>query len=261
VTDADLARRLSMAVGGAIEVERVTPEIARVHTPFLFADGDELVIRLRELPSANGRRYEWTDLAHTIMHLSYWMEVDALGEGKRGQLLEEALGRLGIRNEDGELILDATTEDLGGTLLQFAQGLLQVADLEYLSQERVRSTFVDDLRRLLGDRFGERAQLDYVDAERDPQSLYKLTCLLNHAPRPVAVLAIPNDDACRDATIALQQFRAWGRRLFATGVFEEQESINRTVLARFTNVVDKGFSSLAGNEGDILGYLEEALGE
>jgi hypothetical protein len=258
VTDAELARRLSMAVGGAIEIERVTPEIARVHTPFLFADGDELVIRLRELPSANGSRYEWTDLAHTIMHLSYWMDVDALGEGKRGQLLEEALGRLGIRNEDGELILDATTEDLGGTLLQFAQGLLQVADLEYLSQERVRSTFVDDLKRLLSERFGQRAQFDYVD-ERDPQELYRLTCLLNHAPRPVAVLAIPNDDACRDATIALQQFRTWGRRLFATGVFEEQESINRKVLARFTDVVDKGFSSLAGNESEIISYLEESL--
>ncbi len=258
MTDAELARRLSMAVGGAIEIERVTPEIARVHTPFLFADGDELVIRLRELPSANGRRYEWTDLAHTIMHLSYWMDVDALGEGKRGQLLEEALGRLGIRNEDGELILDATTEDLGGTLLQFAQGLLQVADLEYLSQERVRSTFVDDLKRLLSERFGQRAQFDYVD-ERDPQELYRLTCLLNHAPRPVAVLAIPNDDACRDATIALQQFRTWGRRLFATGVFEEQESINRKVLARFTDVVDKGFSSLAGNESEIISYLEESL--
>jgi hypothetical protein len=259
VTDAELARRLSMAVGGAIEIERVTPEIARVHTPFLFADGDELVIRLRELPGANGRRYEWTDLAHTIMHLSYWMDVDALDEGRRGQLLEEALGHLGIRNEQGELILNATAEDLGGTLLQFAQGLLQVADLEYLTQEPVRSTFLDDLRRLLDDRFGERAHFDYVDAERDPQGLYGLTCLLNHAPRPVAVLAIPNDDACRDATIALQQFRTWGRRLFATGVFEEQESINRKVLARFTDVVDKGFSSLAGNEPEIISYLEESL--
>lgn len=256
MTEVDLARRLSMAVGAEIETERVSPEITRVETPFLFADGDHLVIRLREL---NGQRYEWTDLAHTYMHLSYWMDIDTLSSGKRAQLLEGVLHRHDVEDRDGELVLPTSADDLGSKLLHFAQALVQVADLEFLTQERVQSTFVDDLRSMLADRFGERAHFDYVDPELDPKRLYPITCLLDDVPRPVAVLAVPGDDACRDATIVLQQFRAWDRPLFSTGIFEEQETINRKALARFTDVVDKAFSSLAGNESDIVRYVEQTL--
>lgn len=256
MTDVDLARRLSMAVGAEIAVERVSPEITRVETPFVFADGDHLVIRLCEL---NGEHYEWTDLAHTYMHLSYWIDIDTLCSGKRAEILEGVLRRHDVEDRDGELVLAASADDLGSKLLHFSQALVQVADLEYLTQERVRSTFVEDPRAMLADTFGDRAQFDYVDPEQDLKRLYPITCLLDDAPRPFAVLAIPGDDACRDATIVLQQFHAWERPLFSTGVFEDQETINRKVLARFTDVVDKAFSSLAGNESEIVRYVERAM--
>jgi hypothetical protein len=42
---------------------------------------------------------------------------------------------------------------------------------------------------------------------------------------------------------------------------EEQESRNRKAVARFSDVVDKQFSFLHGNENEIVGYLAERLGE
>ena len=61
----------------------------------------------------------------------------------------------------------------------------------------------------------------------------------------------------RDATIALHQFEKWEIPHFALGVFEDQETINRKVLARFSDVCDKQFASL--NRDRISQYIQGQL--
>jgi len=83
--------------------------------------------------------------------------------------------------------------------------------------------------------------------------------VLNEAGTPVAVFALLNDDNTRDATIALQAFRSWGKELFSTAIFQDQETINRRVLAKFSNVCDKQFATLTGQEDEVMAYLKKAL--
>jgi hypothetical protein len=95
----------------------------------------------------------------------------------------------------------------------------------------------------------------------DPQGMYRVDCRINSMTRPLFIFALPNDDRARDATIALLQFEKWGVPHRSLGIFQDREAINRKVLARFSDVCEKQFSSLSGNLNRIQRYLEDALDE
>lgn len=69
-----------------------------------------------------------------------------------------------------------------------------------------------------------------------------------------------SDDRTRDATITILQFEKWGMQFHSIGIFEDQESINRRVLARFSDIVGKQYSSLRSNEERIGRYIRELAG-
>ena len=62
-----------------------------------------------------------------------------------------------------------------------------------------------------------------------------------------------------DATIALLQFEKWGILFRSLAICEDQEAVNRKVLARFSDVCEKQFSSLTTNRGRIHRFLSEFI--
>jgi hypothetical protein len=79
-------------------------------------------------------------------------------------------------------------------------------------------------------------------------------------PKPLYVFALPSDDRVRDATIALLQFERWGQIPRSLGIFEDQEQTSRKVLARFSDVCEKQFSSLSANKDRIAKFLDDVIG-
>jgi len=77
--------------------------------------------------------------------------------------------------------------------------------------------------------------------------------------RPLLVYALPNEKKIQEATINLLTFERWGLKSQSLGVFEEQGRINRRVLAKFTDVCDKAFSSLEENRDRIRDYLQRII--
>ena len=228
----------------------------RVLTPFRFDDGDHLAIVLKQ----QGSEWELSDEAHTFMHLTYDIDEQDLHRGTRQKIISNTLSTFRVDDRDGELVLSVSGEQYGDALYSFVQALLKITDLSYLSRERAQSTFLDDFRSLFTESVPEdRRTFDWHDSWRDPQGMYTVDCRINGMARPLFVHALPNDGKTRDATISLLQFEKWEVPFRSLAIFEDQESINRKVLARFSDVCDKQFSSLVSNRDRIARFLDEAI--
>ena len=228
----------------------------RVLTPFLFEDGDHLAIVLKK----DGARWVLSDEAHTFMHLSYDIDERDLHRGTRQKIIANALSTFGIEDHDGELVIGVTEGCYGDALYSFIQALLKISDVSYLSQERVKSTFMEDFRELLDAAIpAERRTFDWHDSNNDPGAKYTVDCRVNGMPRALFVHALGNDDRTRDATIGLLQFEKWEIPFRSLAIFQDQEAINRKVLARFSDVCEKQYSSLAANRERITRFLNESI--
>ena len=225
----------------------------RVFTPFMFEDGDHLVIVLKK----DGENWLLSDEGHTYMHLTYDLEEKDLRSGNRQKVITNALSSFSVSDRFGELLTPIRDGQYGDALYSFVQALLRIADVTLLTRDRVRSTFMEDFRVFIEQTVPRQmCKFDWHDPQHDPEGLYAIDCRIEvPSETPLFIYALPSDDKVKDATIGLHQYERWLIPHRGVGVFENQEDINRKSLARFSDVCDKQFSNLATNKERLSRYI------
>ncbi|MFH1635173.1 MAG: hypothetical protein ABIG63_14365, partial [Chloroflexota bacterium] len=124
----------------------------------------------------------------------------------------------------------------------------------------VKSTFMEDFRVFIEKQVPEeRRKFDWHHPQYDPEGSYSVDCRLNDMKPALMLFALPTDTKTRDATITLLQFERWGLDFRSLSIFENQEEINRKVLARYSDVSDKQYSNLTANRDRISRFLDDVL--
>lgn len=230
----------------------------RVYTPFVYDDGDHLGIVLKR----DDKGWLLSDEGSTYMRLTLKVDEETLfdPDGNRYRLLLNALSSFEIEDREGELAIEVEGEDYGSALYKLVQGLIKVSDINYLSRERVASTFIEDFQDLIAEVVpAERYKFNWYDNKLDPKKVYPVDCKINGMRKPLFVYALQNDQKVRTATISIYKFREWNIPFQPIGIFEDQGHINNRSLEMFMNVCEVLYPNINSNKQRISNYLKEKI--
>lgn len=245
---AALARRLCEQLCRDVAVVERPDGVLMLRTGFEFPDGDRFPIRIEEIGPGGVRL---TDYGHTIMHLSYDHDVDAILKGARGVLLDQIVREGGVERDGAVFYLDTPIPRLSEAVFQFGQVLTRVHDLGLLSRSSVLSSFYEDLGVALREAVAddERVEPDYTPTGLGNGSAYSVDFRIRcESGRPLFLYGIPNRDKARLTTITLSWFHMQKLTFDSLLVFRDIKAIPPLDLERLANVGGEMLGSLAAKE-------------
>jgi hypothetical protein len=216
-----------------------------ISTPFRFPDGDALLMIAEPTPTGGVRL---SDFGHTLMHLSYSMDVDDLMKpGNRNDLFNKILADHGVGFKRGAIYVETVVTEIGQAVFNLSQALSQVFDISFLSRTRVSYTFYEDLEKAIFD-LAPRASIhkDYIVEDRKNAADYPIDYRIDFpgATEPLFLFGVPTNEKAKLATLIIQHWHSEEIAFVSFVVYQDQTKISRPDVARLSNVGDQSIASL-----------------
>ena len=229
---------LKQQFNGHIELKEKRPGIMQLLVPLFHEDGDMVDIFLQEAQEPGLIRV--CDHAMTVMRLSYSLEIDT---PNKERILRQIVAENGIVEDNGNLFIEARPERLYPAIMQFAQAIAKVANLEVLRREIVRSLFYESLEEFIGVSLTQYPckHQTYPIPDRDELEVdYEFPM----DSRPIYLFGVKDAGKARLATVFCLEFEKARLSSRSMAVHENFEELNRKDRQRILSAVDKHFPTL-----------------
>ena len=237
----DILENLKAEFNRHVAFRQKRPGVVQVLAPLFHEDGDMIDIFL-DMPKEEVAPIRICDHGLTLMRLSYSYDVETPTKQK---IFSRILSENGISEDRGRLYLETTAEGLYPALLQFAQTVAKVSNMQAFKREVVQNLFYEMLGDFITsklDRFKPHADhlpiTDRDDLEVDWQFEVR--------PRPIFLYGVKDNAKARLAALSCLEFQKRDIAFRSVVVHEDFESgLSKKDQTRITSAADKQFTSLA----------------
>jgi hypothetical protein len=251
-----ILERLRIEFNSHVAFREKRPGVVQVLAPLFHEDGDmvDIFLDLSESPSAPIRI---SDHGLTLMRLSYAYDVDTPTKQKIfGRILSEN----GVSEDSGRLFLEVEPDSLYPALLQFAQTLAKICNMQAFKREVVQNLFYELLGDFIRSTLGSyRPEPDYLPIpERDD---LEVDWCFDVRPRPIFLYGVRDNAKARLAALYCLEFHRNGVPFRSAVVHEDFENgLSRKDQTRITSAADKQFTSLADFKANAIQYFSREVG-
>ena len=235
---------------GRVSFQRKRPQVLQLLAPLFHEDGDMVDIFLEEQENGSGKM-RITDHGLTLMRLSYSYDIDT---PNKQRIFERILNENRVQEDNGCLSIVTDVKDIYPAVLQFAQTIAKVANMQLYKREVIESLFFEQLTEFIEDSLGAYSPQPQVlpIPERDDLEVdFKFPISV----RPIYLFGVRDNSQARLATISCLQFQL-AQLLFKSAVVHEDfEKLSKKDRVRITNAVDKQFTSLESFRADARSYF------
>ncbi|TCT10954.1 uncharacterized protein DUF1828 [Paralcaligenes ureilyticus] len=179
------------------------------------------------------------------MRLSYENDLSKLLSGARQKLFTSVLLESGLQEGDGEIFIEVPADSLSHALFTLSQGVIRLEDLGLWTQNRVESTFYDDLRRLIVETVPtEDLAEDYIVPNVPAAENYPVDFFIKTNGNPLYLFGVLSKDKAMLSTIIIQHLRASGAKFDAMIVYQDIDSIPKQHTKRLMSAANDTVASI-----------------
>jgi len=227
--------------GGQAAFYEKRPGIYQILAPIYHEDGDMIDMFLTEGSGGGNAQFRISDYGMTLMRLSYSLDVETPA---RQRILHRILNENGISEQGGQLFLDTQRATLYPAVLQFAQAVAKVSNMEMFKREIVHSLFYETLNDfIIHSLTAYHPEPNYLPApSRDELEVDWRFAVGRH---DIFLYGVRDSAKARLAALACREFQLLKLPFRSVIVHEDFETgLSKKDQSRITNAADKQYTTL-----------------
>ena len=249
----DYIELLRSQFNNRVSLREKRPNIMQLEAPLYHEDGDMMDIFL-ELPQ-NGGNIKICDFGMTLMRLSYTFDIDT---PNKERILNRILSENQVAETNGNLWIESSPDRLYPAIMQFAQVVGKVANMNLFKREVIQSQFYETLQGFIDANFGIYSPDTHVLPLPERDDLEVDWQFLLPTLKPVYMFGVKDSAKSRIVTISCLEFQKARQQFASMVVHEDFENLPKKDRSRITSAVDKQFISLEDFRENGLAFLERA---